>query len=575
MYRWFNAISVDKPFMLNPGKWLNLIRKDIRLSIACLIATILHVYQIAANPDVLMFGDEALRLNGVLWIYTYLDSALHHYFQYVIWILLVLIIWKRRKITAVIADLYQQCQTNRLYRNLCILLVMSVLSGYFILLRDLPHYPGMVRYPPVTRFMYLASYLLTGIDPVGPRILQLVLYVLTAIYLYRIILMFNSRDAALIGASLYLFLPIPYFYAHTAELGSGTVFFITACSYYLLRHIEYGDNRDLLIASFLISLGTLFHNLIFLMFFISAAYLVLIKVMPKGRNIVSGNTFKVVLISLVPIIPWMIIRRLFTWRNYDIIWPHLWSSERYGAFLSLMNTNLSLILFSLFLISVVFIMKDRNREILIFFGLLFVGYFLFLVADWVPQSARLSMTFYPTIAVYLSFLFSKAIHKIDWKHASKIIYIVLMLYLMTISILPSLNKNFYLEEKSKVEQYPSEKAMKWIDDNVKEGEKILTLRMLPVEFYRVKFNISNEKIIDRVYDLADLSTPDKLKSFCNRHGISYIMFPYSMKPPKVILKEVIVPEIVSYLINNADNAYEEIKRFNMDANYIHIYKFVS
>jgi len=571
MNRWFKVLAVDKPLIVNPGHWLFNVKNNIWLSLICFIAAILHIYQIVTLPN-LMFGDEALHLQGGLWIYKYIDSNRHYYFQCALWFLLILFIWKRQTVTAVLAELYFKCRTNKLCRNFSIIFIICVVSGYFYLLKDLPHHPGFVRYPPVSRLLYLASYLLFGINNTGPRILQLIFYLLTAIYLYRTVLLFNNKETALMGACIYLFLPIPYFYAHTAELGSGTVFFITAFSYYFLRYLQGRDNRDLFLASGLISLGSLFHNLIFLTFFICIAYLIIFKMRSKGRDFVSAISFKVILISLVPVIPWMIIGRLFTWRNYDIVWPHLLSLDRHAAFLSLMHTNVSWIIFILFLISAIFIVRDKKNEILLFFGFLFVSFYLFLVADSVPQSARLSMTFYPTIAIYISQFYSGVINKIRLKQSAKTIYFILIFYLIAISSISPLNEKFYLEEKSKVEQYPSEAAMKWIDDNVKEGEKVLTLRILPAEFYMAKFGVSRDKTINLMYDIDDVSTPENLISFCNINKISYIMFPFSTKPPKVIIKQVIVHKTLMYLKENKGNEFLEVARFNLGNNYIYIYK---
>jgi hypothetical protein len=570
MNRWLNILTVDKPFIIYPENWLLLIKNNIWLSTTCFVAAILHVYQI--ESPVLMAGDEALHLQGGLWIYKYIDSSWNIYFQCSLWVLLVLFFWKRQTIKSAIADFIVRFQTNKLYRNFSIIFIICILSGYFFLLKDLTHYPSFVRYPPLSRFLYLASYMLFGINHIGPRILQLIFYLLTAIYLYRTIILFNNKETAFMGACIYLFLPIPYFYAHTAELGSGTVFFITAFSYYFIRYIEGGENRDLLLASYLISLGTLFHNLIFLTFFICVAYLIFIKMGSKGKNFVSGNSFKIIFISLVPVIPWLIIGRLFTWRNYNIIWSHLFSLDRHAAFLSLIKTNISWIIFPLLLISIIFIVRNEKKGILLFFGLLFISYYLFLVADSVPQSARLSMAFYPAISVYISQFFSDITNKIKWKHSVKLICFVLILYLISISSVSPLNEKFYLEEKSKVEQYPTEMAMKWINDNVKEGEKILTIRILPAEFYIARLGISRDKIIDFMYDFDDVNTPQKLNSFCDENKISYIMFPYSEKPAKVIVKKVNVQKIQIYLKENEGNKFSEAARFNVGKNYIYIYK---
>lgn len=571
MNRWFNALTVDKPFIIKPERWSLLIKDNRGLSVICVIAAILHIYKIRTLP-ILMFGDEALHLQGGLWIYKYIDSRWNAYLQYLIWLLLVLFIWKRQTIISVVNDFYYKCRTNERYRNLSIIFISCACTGYFLFLKDLIHYPSFVRYPPLSRFLYLASYILFGINQIGPRILQLIFYLLTAIYIYRIIMLFSSKDSALIGASIYLFLPISYFYAYTAELGSGTIFFITACSFYFLRYIENRDDRDLLLASYLISLGSLFHNLIFLTFFVCVSYLIILKVIFRARNITLEPGVKVMLISLVPIIPWMIIGRLFTWRNYNIIWPHIFSLDRHIAFLSLAHTNTTWIISSLFIIAVIFIMGGRRNNILLFFGFLLISYYLFLVADSVPQSARLSMTFYPTIAIYSSQLLSAIINRVRWKHFYKLSYSILLCYLIAISAISPLNEKFYLEEKSKIEQYPSEVAMKWVKDNVKEGEKILTLRILPSEFYTAKFGISRDRIIDLAYDIDEVSTPENLISFCNNNKISYIMFPFSTKPPTVILKKRAVHRTLMYLKENKDNKYTEAARFNLGENYISIYK---
>jgi hypothetical protein len=217
-------------------------------------------------------------------------------------------------------------------------------------------------------------------------------------------------------------------------------------------------------------------------------------------------------------------------------------------------------------------MRDKKNEILLFFGFLFISYYFFLVADSVPQSARLSMTFYPTISIYLSQLLSGLTNKIKWKHSYKVVYFILIFYLIAISSISPLNEKFYLEEKLKVEQYPSEAAMKWINDNVKEGEKILTLRILPAEFYVARLGISRDKTINFMYDINEVSTPENLISFCNNNKISYIMFPFSTNPPKVIINKVIVHKTLMYLKENKDNEFLEVAKFNLGNNYIYIYK---
>jgi len=392
----------------------------------------------------------------------------------------------------------------------------------------------------------------------------LIFYLLSAIYIYRIIALFSNKDTALLGASIYLFLPVMFFYAHTAELGCGTVFFIVACSYYFLRFIENGDNRDLLLASFLISMGSLFHSLVSLLFFICIIYLILYKMTGQGRAFDLGGSIKALLISLVPIVPWIVIGRFFNWRTYNIVWSNLISIDRHAAFLSLIPENLSWIVFVLFLMSFVSVLISKKNYFTLYFSFLFVSYYLFLVADSVNQSSRLSMAFYPTISIFLSQFICNVTSRIKLKYSYEMTYFILIPYLIIISSLSPLNVNFYHEEKMKVEYLPSEDALKWVHDNVKENEKILTLRILPAQFYIDKFGINRDRIIDLSYEIEDVSTPRKLKSFCNKNRIDYIMFP--------LYEKAINREVLTYLKENNNNEFIPVARFNLGKNSIYIYK---
>ena len=108
--------------------------------------------------------------------------------------------------------------------------------------------------------------------------------------------------------------------------------------------------------------------------------------------------------------------------------------------------------------------------------------------------------------------------------------------------------------------------MKWVKENVKDGEKILILRVTPATFYRDKYGINRDKIVDFWYDLEEVSTPDKLRTFYSKKKISYIMFSYGF-PDEM--------EIMKYLKEYRGNEFTEVVKFNLDENYIYIYKINS
>jgi hypothetical protein len=179
-------------------------------------------------------------------------------------------------------------------------------------------------------------------------------------------------------------------------------------------------------------------------------------------------------------------------------------------------------------------------------------------------SPRFSLAFYPTITVFLSLFISRLIQYIKWKHAFKLCTLVLTIYLIIISLVSPSNSRFLVIENKKLQYYPSEKAMKWVKENVKDGEKVLAVRILSSAFYRYKYAIDRDKIINLPHDLIEFHTPEKLKKFYREHHISYLIFPYSTAYFKL--------DIMEYLKNNTKKEFAEVVKFNLDDKFVFIYK---
>lgn len=477
----------------------------------------------------LLIGDEALHLTSGLWIYDHIGVRWHLFFQIAFWTLLVLLVLFRKvKIFNLKSSGYiQKAITDSSWRPVIILLLLLFFSAYFLLLRDFTFYPQFIRYPHLIKLLYHITYSAFGITPAGPRMLQLAFYIMGAVYLYRSIALFGSRDSGLMGATIYLFLPVVFVYARLGEISCGTIFFVTLISFHFLRFIKLGDNRDLLLTSFFIGTGFMYKRDVLLMFFICTLYLIVSRVI--NRDALFKSQLKVMMISLVPIIPWMILGKFFSWRNYKIIWSNFRPFEgKVFSFFMHLPPDISWVLFVLFLFSVVFVLIYRRNTLSLYFGLLFLAYYFFLALDVANFSPRLAMTYYPAIAVYLSLFLSGVIDRIRWRHSFKTVYLILSIFLIIICTVPPINAHYLSSvEFIKLKYFPSDDAMQWVKENVKDGEKILTLRIMSSNFYRIKYGIDKDGIIDLWYETEVVSTPEKLKTFCRDKNISYIMVPYN------------------------------------------------
>jgi len=563
--RHVKALSVNKPLLVDTVAWVRNIKNNFFLVVICCLAAFLHIYQL--SYPILIVGDEALHLQDGLWIYNYIAISWHKFFQIAFWVVtctIFLIIRFKKNINFslnTVITRFKENPPNRLLKFFYIFSIIIIFSGYFILLRNIPYSSSLIRYAPVSKFLYHMSYSAFGITPVGPRLLELAFSILSAIYLYRTIGLFNDKASSLFGATIYLFLPVVFVYAGLGELACGTVFFITLISFYFIRFIRNGDSRDILLTSYFIGIGFLYKEHVFLMFFICFAFLVFLKM--KKSTTYTMLHFNALLLSLVPIIPWMIINKFYSWRSYKIIWSNFkpFDGKVYSFFLHF-PLDISWIIFSFFLFSILFILVTKRNTLTLFYGFLFIAYYFFLALDIANYSPRLYMALYPTIAVFLSQFLYSIIVKSGWKYSFKIVYLALSVYLISICTVPSLNAQFTSSpEFKKLRYFPTEEAMQWIKEHVKEGEKILTLRIMSASFYQFKYKINRNRIISLRYDVSEVSTPDKLKTYYKENKISYIMFPsLSSKIP-----------ILEYLNQNQDKEYE-VARFNMGENYIYIYR---
>jgi hypothetical protein len=565
MNRWLHLMPVDSPLITYPKNILDHFKNNIWLFIICSLAVFVHVRPILS--PIYLVGDEALFLQGGLWIYDYLGSFWHKIVQYALWIvvgLLFIVILKKKT-----NDDPNKILLSNKSSNLAIFLFVSsaICFVYFLLLRNLPHDVSMVSYPPLYKFLYLITYLTLGINYIGPRIVQLIFYILSAVYLYRTITFFSDKETALMGASIYLFSPIVFDYAHFAELHSGVVFFIILISYYYLRFIVYQDNRGLQLSSAFIGIGFLYRRDIFLMFFICVAYLFLHKL--KNRELHQRIHYKILLLSLIPIVPWLIIGKLFYWRGAWISLSRLVRFDTATAYFLMIPTQISWIVFFLFVLSIIYVLFFEKNHVSLFWGFIFIAFYSFYASQYFGVSHRFAMAFYPTIAIFLACFLRSISHKIRWKHSFKVIYLVLTIFLIVLCAVPEIRARMLSYKDAKALYFPNEKAMTWVRDNVKNGEKIVSLHFKADLFYRDKYEINPDKIVSFWYDLQEyFPTSEKLKAFCRGNRVSYIMFPdgpsfLTGAGDKVIFK---------YLKENKDNEFIEVTKFNIDKNYIYIYR---
>ena len=227
--RWFKVLAVDKPFLILPEDMVMHIKNNLWLIIICCVAVALQIYPIFL--PLLIMGDETLHIQGGLLLYDYIDVGWHIFVQLAFWTLIVMVMLiikiKNRDSFILMRSNLLSGGTIKKYSKLTFFIVTAIFFiTYFLLLRNIPYIPYLVRYPPVSKLIYFIVYSAFGIHYIFPRILQLIFHILCSVYLYRTINLFYEKDTALLGASIYLFLPVAFAYARLGETASGLNLFI-------------------------------------------------------------------------------------------------------------------------------------------------------------------------------------------------------------------------------------------------------------------------------------------------------------------------------------------------------------
>jgi hypothetical protein len=584
----FNTLIIDKPIIIKIDDWMKHIKSNIWLVIVCCFSLILHVHYLSLVL-IVTGGGEVPYLYQTVRIYESLNVYWHYLFdfpvQYFFWALMLLFILLLRQnkiinsISTHFQERYSAYAANKLTKLLFVIFMFGIFNIYALFFPYLSYYEvlPLIRFPPVSKFIYLTIYFAFGTSHIGPRLVQLIFYLLSTIYLYRTIHLYREKEIALLGVTIYLFSPVIFSYASRAALESGAIFFIIIISFYFLRFIKGADNRDLILTSFFIGTGFLYKRGLLIMFFVCFTYLLFCRI--SKRNNPALIHFKILLLSLVPILPWFLIGT-----SNPFIWSHLTSFDGLSIVARMIQGQISPIIFILFTLSIIFIIFSRKDDISIFFGILFCAYYLlFTLMEYGEFNHRYIMALYPAMAVFLAQFVFSVTQRLRWKHTFKLISIILTIYLIVMSLLPRSSSSLitYKYKDHESQYFPVDKATDWIKNNTGDRDRVLSLFMSGYWYYLDKVYSDRERLDRKKIVIGGLGkdlpeviySMQSLSAYCSEKNISYVMFPYG---PKNILTSAKpfqkMLDMTRYLKENIGNEFIKVAEFNYEDNYIFIYK---
>ncbi|HCC48848.1 MAG TPA: hypothetical protein DEQ38_12140 [Elusimicrobia bacterium] len=134
-------------------------------------------------------------------------------------------------------------------------------SARFGLADAIGRYETVLRYPALSKFLYLPAYLLIGIREPAPRAVQFLFIALTAVYLLRLLKFLKASPPPRLTFLLVAFFPTFFNLSISAELEAGTVFFFTAAICHFIKAASGGDRAQFLKCAFWTAAGFFYKQL--------------------------------------------------------------------------------------------------------------------------------------------------------------------------------------------------------------------------------------------------------------------------------------------------------------------------
>lgn len=582
----FKDAIADSPVINIDGSWFVNVKNNLSLVIVCGVALLLHIYMF--SPIIVLC--EVRSLSQTFWMYDVLNNFCQRTFgismQYLFWTVsaLMVLVIRQKKLSGIIYDNFAKLFS--VYSSSIMMKVFAVLFifGLFDLYANLfPYFSWLeatqiIRYPPVSRFLYLTMYSAFGVSHTVSQVLQLIFYLLSGIYLYRLILLFHEKEAALLGVVIYLFSPIIFLYATIANLASGTVFFSIIISYHFLRFMKEENDRDIILTSFFLGIGFMYKRVILFMFVVCFVYLLFSKVMKRDWRL--SKDIKILLLSLLTIVPWLKLGKLHT---FGLVWSHFSSLDGVSIIPKMLYSQISPVIFMLLIWALCSLFIKRNHLSLFFVLLIATYYTLFTLMSAGEFNHRYLMIAYPGIAVLLAQMLYGILQKIRWKHTFKVLFSVVAIYMIVLCVVPrsSLSLVTYKYKDFESQHYPVDQATDWLRDNAGKKEKVQVFYMIPYKFYLERVYKDNKIIYPERFSFRDAGSDakaviyplQKLIDYCRTENISYVMFPYGPRNSLPNARPFIeLMEMTKYLREQMGKSFIEVAKFSIDDNYIFIYK---
>ncbi len=451
-----------------------------------------------------------------------------------------------------------------------------------------PDFFILVEYPPISAYLYTASFFFFGYNLFAQRLVELLFFSGALLYLYRIIKLLTGNElAAWFGPLLLAFLPAGFYYANTGFLDNALLLFEFAPAYYLINYLKTHKNSNAVAFCLVVVIGIFFKDIVNLMVPLCLTYLALYHLAKKRELTIRvvksffvehGTFIWLALLSLFATGVWAFTQVWLQAGNHEFHIAWIW-----GEYASIMIKGLLVEfpygLITVFGLGVVYALWSRRADLLflpvwfLFFFLLFASHMGSANLDVYRYSLHYSGPIVILITIFLFWLVDKVrgLYWLPWLGLALV---------MTTTLVACYEK---IDDR----YLPYDPAYAKLSVLMKGGDKVFALGSWSV-YYQAKYGLDRNRLL--TYDImSDRWIPregqslDRLYKQAKEEGVRYILavddqpayvinlfkpssFTWGNEIPRLN------PQLVRDLNANQDVRFKLLDRFHYSVNRLSIFE---
>lgn len=376
----------------------------------------------------------------------------------------------------------------------------------------------VLRYPPLSKFLYLPAYALFGVHEAVPRAVQFLFIAVSAVYVLRFIRLMKIEAPPALTYLLVALFPTFFNLSLTAELEAGTVFFFIAAIYHFVKAVSGEDRGQFMKCAFWLAAGFFYKQLLLGLMVAMLPVLLLLMMVSPGRRKDWLYGLKALGLAAAAGLPFIMLSAAYGIRDAGLMLQNL--ADPGLMLLNIKNawwtlgplTSAAVLILSA---AAVFSRRGTETLLLLYFT---ASYYVMISASIAVGYIRHTQPSY-LAPVILTAAGAALLAKTKWKPYTYALLAGLFIYQSVLALDPYQRKTFHNFHKDSL-PYPEAVAL------ISPGQRIYApMELEPSHFYLAKAGLAGRVEWDR--SLPEEATAARMGQKVRAMNADLVILPYS------------------------------------------------